>query len=88
MRVGELLYRVAQHGVALRCGRTEERLYYSPKGALPEALVVELKQHKDEVIKIMREDEEMRRTGAIQSERQVLELAREFFGEDGKGGVD
>jgi hypothetical protein len=28
----------------------------------------------------MREDEEMRRTGIIQSERQVFELAREHFG--------
>jgi hypothetical protein len=27
----------------------------------------------------MREDEEMSRTGIIQSERQVFELAREFF---------
>jgi hypothetical protein len=87
MRVGEVLYRVAQHGVALRCGRTENRLHYSPKGALPAELVTELKKHKAEVIKIMREDEEMRRTGVIQSDRQVFELAREFFGEDGKGRV-
>ena len=88
MRVGELLYRVAQHGVTLRCGHAEDRLHYSPKGALPEALVAELRQHKAEVIKIMREDEQMLQTGVVQSERQVFELAREFFGEDGKGGVD
>ena len=88
MRVGELLYRIAQHSVTLRCGRTEDRLHYSPKEALPAELLAELRQHKVEVIKIMREDEEMRRTGVVQSERQVFELAREFFGEDGKGGVD
>jgi hypothetical protein len=87
MRVGELLYRVAQHGVALRCGRTEDRLHYSPRGALPVELMSELREHKAEVIKIMREDEEMRRTGVLQSERQVFELAREFFGKDGKEGV-
>ncbi len=33
----------------------------------------------------MREDEEYHRTGIIQSERQVLDLAREYFGKDGKG---
>jgi hypothetical protein len=33
-----------------------------------------------EEAKIAREDEEMRRTGIIQSERQVFELACEYFG--------
>jgi hypothetical protein len=84
MRVGELLYRVADHGVTLRCGRTEDRLHYSPSGALPPDLVAELKEHKQEVIRIMREDEEYRRTGVIQSERQVSELAQDYFGKDGK----
>jgi hypothetical protein len=31
------------------------------------------------------EDEEMRRTGTIQAERQVFELAREYFGANEKG---
>ncbi len=35
----------------------------------------------------MREDEEMQRTGIIQSERQVFELAREHFGLGEKHGV-
>jgi hypothetical protein len=35
----------------------------------------------------MREDEEVRRTGIIQCDRQVFELAREFFGLNGKGGA-
>ena len=34
-----------------------------------------------------KEDEEMRRTDIIQSERQVLELAREHFGLNEKGGA-
>jgi hypothetical protein len=34
-----------------------------------------------------REDEEMQRTGIIQSERQVFELAREHFGLNEKGGA-
>ena len=35
----------------------------------------------------MREDEEMRRTGIIQSERQVFELVREHFGLGEKDGA-
>ena len=35
----------------------------------------------------MREDEEMRRTGIIQCERQVFEVVREFFGLNEKGGA-
>ncbi len=46
MHVGELLYRIAEHGASLRCGRTENRLSYSPAGALPPNLVAELKEHK------------------------------------------
>ncbi len=84
MHVGELLYQIAEHGVTLRCGRTEDRLHYSPSGALPLDLVAELKEHKQEVIRIMREDEEYRRTGVIQSERQVFDVAQDYFGKDGK----
>ncbi len=40
-----------------------------------------------EIIQIMREDEEMRRTGIIQSERQVFGLAREHFGLNEKEGA-
>ena len=85
MYVGELLYRIAEHGVTLRCGRTEDRLHYTPAGALPSELVAELKARKREVIQILRDDEEYQRTGIIQCERQVFDLARDYyFGEDGK----
>jgi hypothetical protein len=39
------------------------------------------------LIRIMREDEEMRRTGIIQSEYQVFGLAREYFGLDENEGA-
>ena len=39
------------------------------------------------LIRIMREDEEMRRTGIIQSEYQVFGLAREYFGLDDHEGA-
>ncbi len=83
MNVGELLCQIDQHGVTLRCEQTEDRLHYAPAGALPQDLVAELKQHKHEVIQVLKEDEEYRRTGIIQCERQVFDLARDYFSEDG-----
>ncbi len=79
MHVGELLFRLSEAGITLRCGRTEDRLNAKPTSALTPGLVEEIRQHKMEIIQIMREDEKMRRTGIIQSERQVFELAREHF---------
>ncbi len=87
MHLGELLYQVARHDVTLRCGRREERLSYSPAGALPPVLVTELTTHKQEIIRILREDEELRQTGLIQSERQVFDMVREKFRPDEKGGA-
>jgi hypothetical protein len=84
MLVGELLCLVAELGAELRQGEGEDSLQFGPPGVLPPALVAELKEHKAEIIRILREDEEMRRTGIIQSERQAFELAREHFGFDGK----
>ena len=81
MHLGELLCQIAEQGVTLRCGQTEDRLHYSPSGALPPKLVAELKKQKLQVIRILREDEEYLRTGISQSERQVFEMAREWFGD-------
>jgi hypothetical protein len=50
-------------------------------------LAAAIKEHKADVIRNMREDEEMRRTDISQCERQVFELTREFFGLNGKGGA-
>jgi hypothetical protein len=84
MHLGQLLCQIAKQGVILQCGKTEDRLHYTPAGALPPNLVAELKEHKPEVIQILREDEEYRRTGIIQCERQVFDLARDYFREDGR----
>ena len=84
MNVGELLCQIDHHGVTLRCDKTADRLHYTPAGALPQDLVTELKKHKQEVIQILREDEEYLRTGVIQCERQVFDLARDYFGGDGE----
>jgi hypothetical protein len=86
MRVGELLYRVDRAGVILSYFADEDRLNAKPTSALTPKLIEEIRQHKQEIIRILREDEEMRRSGIIQSEREVFDLAQEFFGErDGKG---
>jgi len=84
MHVGELLCQIGEKGVTLQCGQTEDRLHYAPAGALPPNLIAELKEHKPEVIQILREDEEYRHTGILQSERQVFDVAREHFSKDGK----
>ena len=82
MQVGELLYQIAKHDITLRCGWMEDRLHYTPCGALPPELVAELKEHKQEIIQTLREDEEYRQTGIIQCERQVFDLARNYVTED------
>ena len=84
MPAEELLRRIAEHGVSLRCGRTEDRLHYAPAGALPPELVAELKERKREIIRILREDEELRWSGKIQSERQLFDLARDDLGKGGR----
>ena len=84
MNVGELLCQIDQHSVTLRCNPTEDCLHYTPAGALPQDLVAELKKHKGEVIQILKEDEEYLRTGIIQCERQVFDLARDYFGGGGE----
>lgn len=80
MGVGELLFEIAEAGITLTCSKTEDRLNAKPTAALTPELIEGIKEQKAEIIRIMREDEEMRRTGIIQSERQVFDLAREFFG--------
>ena len=84
MHVGELLCQIAEQGVTLRCDQTEDRLHYAPAGVLPPNLVAELKEHKPEIMRILREGEEYRRTGILQCERQAFDLARSYFREDDK----
>jgi TubC N-terminal docking domain len=87
MHVGELLYRISEAGITLTCGRIEDRLNAKPTSALTPELIEGIKEHKMEIIRIKREDEEMRRTGIIQCERRVFDLAREFFDDAEKQGL-
>jgi TubC N-terminal docking domain len=87
MHVGDLLFEISSRDIILTCGRNEDRLNAKPTSAITPELAAEIKEHKAEIIKIMREDEQMRRTGIIQSERQVFGLAREYFGLDDHEGA-
>ena len=64
---------------------TEDTLKVYPAENLTPEVVAAIKEHKAEIIKIMREDEEIRCTGKIRFESQVFELAREHFGLDDGG---
>ncbi|HEX2098289.1 MAG TPA: hypothetical protein VHF46_04455 [Rubrobacteraceae bacterium] len=87
MSVGDVLFAISEAGLTLRTNKTEDTLRVHPAERLTPELAAAIKEHKAEIIKIMREDEEMRRTDVIQSERQVFELARELLGLNEKHGA-
>jgi hypothetical protein len=66
---------------------TEDTLKAYPADRLTAELATVIKEHKADIIQVLRDDEEMRRTGIIQSERQVFEMAREYFGLDNPKGI-
>jgi hypothetical protein len=82
LSVGDVLCAAAQAGLALKVGMTEDTLKAYPAARLTPELATAIKEHKSDIIQVLREDEEMRRTGVIQSERQVFEMAHEYFGLD------
>lgn len=87
MSVGDVLYAISSAGLTLAAGKTEDALKVYPVENITPELATEIKLHKAAIIQIMREDEALRRTGIVQSERQVFDMAREYFGLNGKGGV-
>ena len=87
MSVGDTLYAISEAGLTVRTSMTEDTLKVYPAERSSPELAASIKVHKAAIIKVVREDEEMRRTGVIQSERQVFEMAREYFGLDKPEGV-
>ena len=85
MNVGDTLFAISDAGLTLAVSKTEDILKVYPAEKITSELAVAIKEQKAEIIKIVREDEEMRRTGIIQSERQVFELARARFGAHDEG---
>ena len=80
MSVGDVLLAVAEAGLSLKTSMTEDILKVYPATSLTPELAAAIKEHKADIIRIVREDELMRRTGVIQAERQVFEMSREYFG--------
>jgi hypothetical protein len=87
LSVGDTLYAISEARLTLTASESGETLKVYPAENLTPELAAAIKGHKADLIRILIEDEEMRRTGVIQSERQVFELARDHFGFNGKGGV-
>jgi hypothetical protein len=85
LNVGETLYAASEAGLSLKASKTKDVLTAYPAERLTPQLAAAIKDHKADIIRIMREDEEMRRTGVLQCERHVFELAREHFGLDKQG---
>jgi hypothetical protein len=82
LSVGDVLCAAAQAGLTLKASMSEDTLKAYPAAELTPELTTAIKEHKAAIIQVIREDEEMRRTGIIQSERQVFEMAREYIGLD------
>jgi len=80
LSVGDTLYAISEAGLTLTASKTEGTLKVYPAKNITPELAAAIKKHKADIIRILHEDEEMRRTGIIQSERQVFELVREHFG--------
>jgi hypothetical protein len=87
LSVGDVLFAAAQAGLTLEASETGNTLKVYPAERISPELAAAIKEHKADIIRIVREDELMRRTGVIQSERQVFEMAREFFGLDYPKGI-
>ena len=91
MHVRDLLIEIAERGITLTCGRTEDCLNAKPTSALTPELIAQIKERKAEIIALMREDDRRREdrrleeTGVIQSTRQVFETARALFSEQDQG---
>jgi hypothetical protein len=86
LSVGDTLYAISEAGLTLTVSETEGTLKVYPAENITPELAVAIQEHKADIIRIMREDEEFHRTGVIQSERQVFELARDHFGLNHRGG--
>lgn len=66
---------------ATEAASAEDMLNVKPTRALTHELLAQMKANKPALLKIVREDEKMERTGVIVCEHQVFDLAREFFGD-------
>ena len=62
MSVGEVLLAVSEAGLTLTPSNTEDTLKVYPAENITRELAAAIMEHKAEIIRILREDEETRRT--------------------------
>ena len=74
-------------GLTLTASEAGDTLKVYPAENITPELAAAIREDKADLIRIVREDEQMRRTGIIQSERQVFGRAREYFRLNDKGGA-
>jgi hypothetical protein len=79
LNVGDTFYAISEAGLTLTASKTRDTLKVYPAENLTPELAAAIKEHKVEIIKIMREDELFRETGIIKSEQQAFRLACEYF---------
>jgi hypothetical protein len=87
LSAGDVLFAISEARLTIKANKTDDTLKVYPAERLTPDLAAAIKEHKADIICIMRENEEMRRTGIIQSERQVFDLAHEYFGTDDEQGA-
>jgi hypothetical protein len=87
LSIGDVLLAISEAGLTLSVSKTKDTLRVYPAVNITPELAAAIREHKADIIRIMHEDVEMRRTGIIQSERQVFAMAREYFGLNEKGGA-
>jgi hypothetical protein len=87
LSVGDTLYAISEAGLTLKASKTKDTLKVYPAENFTPELAAAIREHKADIMRILREDEEMARTGRIVSERQVLEMGREYFGFEKPGGA-
>jgi len=87
LSVGDVLFAISEASLTLTAKKTENTLKVYPAEKITPELASAIREHKAEIIRILREDEEFRRTGVIQSERQAFEMAHDHFGLNQEGGT-
>ena len=65
MSVEDVLFAIAEAGLALTASKTEDTLKVFPAERLTPELAETIKAHKSEIVRIMREDQYFRETGVI-----------------------
>jgi hypothetical protein len=85
LSLGDVLFAVSEAGLTLEASETEDTVKVYPAANITPELAAAIRVYKSALIRVALEDRRLRETGVIHSERQVFELAREFFGKDSKG---